>query len=115
MQILADEGVDGPIVQRLRDEGHQVWYVAEMVPGTPDNEVRELANQEGAILLTTDKDFGELIFRQRRLSPGIVLIRLAGLSSQEKASLVATIISERATELAQSFTVISPNTIRIRR
>lgn len=115
MRILADEGVDGQIVQRLRDEGHQVWYVAEMAPGTPDEEVLELANHEGAILLTTDKDFGELIFRQQRLSPGIVLIRLAGLSSQEKANLVTTIITERTTELIQSFTVISPNTIRIRR
>ena len=52
MKILADEGVDRPIVVRLRQSGYQVWYVAEMEPGISDETVLDLANQEGAILLT---------------------------------------------------------------
>lgn len=75
MNFLADESVDGPIVTRLRQDGHQVEYVAEMQPGISDDRVLVLANQEGSLLITADKDFGELIFRQRRLMPGVVLIR----------------------------------------
>jgi predicted nuclease of predicted toxin-antitoxin system len=115
LKILADEGVDGPIVEQLRQDGHQVLYIAEMAPSLPDDEVLILANNEGAILLTADKDFGELIFRQRRLSPGVVLIRLAGLTPTDKAILVRLVVAERANDLANAFTVVTPKTIRIRR
>ena len=114
MNFLADEGVDRPIVARLREEGYQVSYMAEVAPGTPDEVVLDMANQEGAILLTTDKDFGELVFRQQRLSPGIVLIRLAGLPATEKANMVSSVIATHMDALTKAFTVITPKTIRIR-
>jgi predicted nuclease of predicted toxin-antitoxin system len=115
MNFLADESVDQQIVDRLRQDGHLVWYVAEMKPGISDDTVLGLANREMALLLTADKDFGELVFRQRRLAPGIVLIRLAGLSPTNKAEVVASAINKHATELLQAFVVITPGTIRIRR
>lgn len=73
MKILADEGVDRPIVERLRQNSHQVWHVAEMEAGSADEAVLDLANREGAVLLTTDKDFGELVFRQERMTKGVIL------------------------------------------
>jgi len=79
VKLLADEGVDRPIVERLRQSSHQVWYVTEMEPGISDNLVLDLANREGAVLLTADKDFGELVFRQGRMTRGVILIRLAGI------------------------------------
>lgn len=71
MTILADEGVDREIVLRLRDDGHDVTYVAEMDPGISDEVVLARANAQGAILLTQDKDFGELVFRQRLSARGL--------------------------------------------
>jgi hypothetical protein len=68
---LADEGIDLPIVERLRGNDHEVSYVAEMAPGLADDAVLELANRGGFILLTADRDFGELVFRQRKLTGGI--------------------------------------------
>jgi len=114
MNLLADESVDGPIVESLRRAGHRVWYVAEMEPGTPDDMVLDLANREGSLLLTADKDFGELVYRQHRLMPGVVLVRLAGLSPTEKAGVVASVVDEHAAELPQAFTVITRNAVRIR-
>jgi predicted nuclease of predicted toxin-antitoxin system len=73
VKILADEGVDRPIVERLRQNSHQVWHVAEMEAGSADEAVLDLANREGAVLLTTDKDFGELVFRQERMTKGVIL------------------------------------------
>ena len=63
MNLLADESLDYQIVYQLRQDGHVVWYVAEMDPGIADDLVLELANRESAVLLTADKDFGELVFR----------------------------------------------------
>ncbi len=114
MNLLADESVDGPIVEHLRQQGHHVEYVAEMEPGIPDEVVLGLANREGSLLLTADKDFGELIFRQRRLMPGIVLIRLAGLSPESKAEVVTSVIKQHGQELTRAFTVITPKSVRIR-
>jgi len=115
VNFLADESVDRQIVEGLRQDGHLVWYVAEMEPGIPDEAVLDLANREAALLLTADKDFGELVYRQRRLAPGVVLIRLAGLSPMSKAKVVASAINEHTTELPRGFVVITPGGIRIRR
>lgn len=79
MKLLADEGVDRQIVALIRDEGHDVAYVLEMEPGISDEAVLDLANREARILLTADKDFGELVFRQGLLAPGVILIRLSAL------------------------------------
>lgn len=115
MKFLADEDVDKPIVERLRRNGQVVLYVIEMEPGISDDEVIRRANEERALLLTADKDFGELVFRQGRIVHGVLLIRLAGLSPQHKAKVVTIAIQEHADELAQSFTVITPGAVRIRR
>jgi len=115
MKILADESADNEIVLRLRLDGHDVGYVAEIAPGIMDEEVLILASDESTLLLTADKDFGELIFRQGYVKRGIVLYRLAGLSSQEKAEIVSSAIAEHADELLVSFSVITEKAVRIRR
>ena len=114
MNFVADEGIDRPIVESLRDADHTVWYVAEMSPSISDEEVLQLANNQQAVLLTFDKDFGELVFRQSQATHGIVLLRVHGLSPQEKAALFLSIVQEHAHELHNSFTVVTPTKIRIR-
>lgn len=114
MNFLADEGIDRQIVEHLREEGHVIKYVAEMETGISDNAVFELANKEGLVLLTADKDFGELVFRLQQVSKGVVLIRLAGLYPAKKAEIVVSIINRHAQELVEAFSVITPAGIRIR-
>jgi len=115
MKLLADEGVDAPIVGRLRGEGHEVLYVAEMHPGIKDPEVLALAREEGALLLTTDKDFGELVFRHGLLSTGVLLLRLEGLPPLEKANRVAWALREHGAEMLGAFSVLNGKQLRIRR
>ena len=114
MNFLADENVDSEIVDRLRKDGHQVWYVAEMDPGISDEAVLELANKGDALILTADKDFGELIYRQRRISQGVILIRLSGLAAESKAATISVAISKHPSELPHAFTVVFSGAIRIR-
>jgi predicted nuclease of predicted toxin-antitoxin system len=115
MNLLADESVDKPIVDRLRHDGHDVVYVAELSPSISDDEVLEEANRQNALLVTADKDFGELVFRQHRVHGGVILIRIFGASASLKADIVGETFSNRAAEMAGAFTVISPGMVRIRR
>ena len=115
MKFVADESVDRSIIDRLRQDGHQVWYVAETAPAICDEAVLDAANREAALLVTADKDFGEMVFRQHRFSGGIVLIRLVGLSAARKAEVVAAAICRHQSELAEGFTVITPGICRTRR
>jgi predicted nuclease of predicted toxin-antitoxin system len=115
MNFLADESLDRQIVDALRRDDHVVLYVAEMDPGISDDEVLDKAEKESAILITADKDFGELVFRQQRITNGVVLVRLAGLSSSKKAEIVSTSIKKHLDAIQNAFSVISPSAIRIRR
>lgn len=114
MKFVADENVDLPIIVRLRDDGHEIYAIIESSAGVSDDEVLKLANEQGIVLLTGDKDFGEMVYRDKRFTCGIVLIRLAGLSNQEKAEVVTNVIREHGNELGNAFTVISSHNLRIR-
>ena len=61
----------------LRTHGHVVVYIAELEPGIDDSDVFMRSLEAEAVLITADKDFGEIVFRQRRLTAGVLLLRLA--------------------------------------
>ena len=115
MRLLADEGVEAGIVARLRAEGHDVVYVAELAPGISDDAVLASAVADERLLLTADKDFGELVFRLRRAAHGVLLLRLAGLSQAAKAETVAAALREHGEEMAGAFAVVTPGLVRVRR
>ena len=114
MNFLADESVDHPIVVRRREDGHDILAVAELTPSIPDVAVFTQANQRGDVLLSADKDFGEIVFRQRKVTAGVVLIRLAGLLPETKAKIVSVVVRDHEAELRGAFTVITPGMVRIR-
>ena len=114
MNLVADESVDRQVVESLRRENHAVWYIPDIEPGTSDDNVLAMANKHEAVLLTADKDFGELVYRQRRVTECVVLIRLAGQSQVQKAQIVVSALRQHGPELPRAFTVITPSRIRIR-
>ena len=73
------------------------------------------ANARGALLLTADRDFGELVFRQKLVHSGVVLVRLAGITNTAKVEIVSEVCRQQAPELLGAFSVISPGQVRIRR
>ena len=64
--------------------------------------------------MTADKDFGELVFRQKKVHGGVVLLRVSGLTPMGKAHVVLDVFVQHASELPKNFTVISPAAVRIR-
>jgi predicted nuclease of predicted toxin-antitoxin system len=112
--FVADECVLDSIITRLRADGHTVHAIRDASAGSPDPDVLAVAVGLQAVLLTQDKDFGELVYRLKMDHRGIILIRLAGMTSAERAELVSTVVTNHAGELPDAFTVISSNGVRIR-
>jgi hypothetical protein len=115
MILVADEGIDAAIDGRLRLDGHRVWYVAELSPSMPDEEVLALTVERAALLITADKDFGALVFQQRRATSGVMLLRLAGMAADDKAAIVGDTVAAHEEQLLRSFTVVTPRRVRIRK
>ena len=76
MRWLVDECIDAGLVAHLRRLKHDVIYMAELAPAANDAEVLALALRESRLLLTEDKDFGDLVFRRGGQVPGMVLLRV---------------------------------------
>ncbi len=114
MNLLAGEGIDLPMVQRLRNDGHEVIYVAEMDPGISDGQALAIANDRNALLSKADNDFGELVLRLHPISAGVLLIRFAGLSPTKKATLLSSVVREHGEKLIQTFTFVTPGMVRVR-
>jgi predicted nuclease of predicted toxin-antitoxin system len=116
MNLLADESIDKQMVERLRLDGHTVIYIAEIEPSISDDLVLQKANENSSLLLTADKDFGELVFHKQLLSSGgVVLIRLFGLSAERKSEIISRLLLERTEDVKQAFSVVSPGSVRIRK
>ena len=114
MRWLADECVAAPLVARLRDLGHDVSYMAERSAGTSDEEAIALAQAEDRILLTEDKDFGELVFRWRRLVPGLVLVRIDPELSALRSQRLQAAIERYGDALRGRYTVVEGARFRSR-
>jgi predicted nuclease of predicted toxin-antitoxin system len=113
--LIADESVDFNIVKTLRKAGHTVMAVAETNPSASDKEVLNMALKNNALLITEDKDFGELVHRFKMKHCGILLIRLISYTSSEKAELVSISIENHWKKLKNVFSVLDERKIRIRK
>ena len=114
-QIVADESVDFSVIRLLRESGISVLAIAEKHSSVTDKEVLKIAVSNKALLLTEDKDFGELVYRFNLQHSGILLIRLIEFDSIEKATLVLLAIQKHYKRLINTFSVLDKRKIRTRR
>ncbi len=114
MRWLADECVDAALVARLRNAGHDASYIAEIAAGVTDTEALQLAQEEGRLFLTEDKDFGELVFRFKRAVPGVVLLRIDPEKSQLKWIRLEAAIARLGEGLFGRYVVIEEARFRSR-
>jgi predicted nuclease of predicted toxin-antitoxin system len=115
MRFLADENFPRPGVLRLREAGYQIEWVAEIAPGAPDTQVLAHAREHGQVLLTFDRDFGELIYRQRlSVPPGVVHLRFVPGSPTESADILLDLFRREGLELVGRFTVLERDRVRQR-
>jgi predicted nuclease of predicted toxin-antitoxin system len=114
VRLLANENFPLDAVEALRGAGHDVTWIRTDAPGGKDPDILNRAVNEQRVLLTFDKDFGELAFQfGLPASCGIMLFRLQASSSAALAKLVVTALGSR-TDWAGQFSVVEPGRIRMR-
>lgn len=114
MRILANENFPLDAVVSLRDDGHDVWWVRAEAPGSSDREVLERAKLDGRLVVTFDKDFGELAFHSLLpVSTGIVLFRLRAASSKHLANTIRNTLQSR-NDWFGNFAVVDNFRVRLR-
>jgi predicted nuclease of predicted toxin-antitoxin system len=113
-RFLADENVSRLVVERVAAAGFDIVWIGAAHSGASDGAVLEIARREDRILVTEDRDFGEMVVRQRLDAPGVILLELDRLSGEAEAEHVARVIVANEGRLAGNFAVIEPGRIRIR-
>jgi predicted nuclease of predicted toxin-antitoxin system len=114
MHFLADESCDFAMVRALRVAEHEVLAVADIAPRTLDPNVIDLAVADNRILLTEDKDFGQLVYSNGAPSAGVILLRYAFKARLHIAKTRVELVKQRGDQLAGAFVVVQPGRVRIR-
>lgn len=114
MRFHANENIESEIVAFLRADGHDVAHAAELTPRAPDDLVLQIATRENRIVLTADKDFGELCFRRRQPSAGVILLRARDVSPAARIRMIADLLRTHGDRLVGHFTVVSERGVRAR-
>jgi len=114
IKFLVDESVEFRIVLFLRNLGFDVVSISEEIPSISDPEVLDLAYRQKRVLITNDKGFGGLIFKEKQKSSGIIFIRLPRVSVDEKLVRLTKILQPKHKDLSKVFTTISQGETRSR-
>jgi predicted nuclease of predicted toxin-antitoxin system len=113
VRLLANENLPGEAVEALRSAGHDVLWARTEMPGSTDREVLDRADREARLVVTFDKDFGELAFRHRLpAASGIVLFRIVAPSAQILAHMIVVALSSRE-DWGGHFSVVEEDKVRM--
>ena len=113
-KLLADENVPIEAVKALKRKGIDIVSVIEFSPGLSDREVLDLANREDRILVTFDKDFGELVVREKMRVKGLILLRFTPKSPQQIARRIWQVLTSQI-PVENSLLVVKERTVRLLR
>lgn len=116
MKFLADENFPFPSIKFLRENSYEVISISEESSGISDKEVLQKASLENLIILTFDRDYGELIFKYRKDNPpAVVYFRIKGLTPTEAGKILIEKIEIEKILLESFFTVIEATGVRQRK
>lgn len=114
MRFVVDESTGTAVAEYLRSLSYDVLVVAETMLQADDVDILARATAEGRIVVTNDKDFGELVFRSGQAHHGILLLRLRDESAANRVRVVKSVLDSYADQLANRFVVATENNVRVR-
>jgi predicted nuclease of predicted toxin-antitoxin system len=114
LRFLVDLGVSVKVEEYLKREGFLVKSVREINPRMHDTEILKIASREHLMVITMDKDFGELVYNSGQQHSGVLILRLDNANGQEKVEVVKEILSEYAEKIVGNFCVFQNGKLRIR-
>ena len=114
MKFLVDASSDARLVAHLRSLGHDVTRIGADHPGDlPDEDVLAIAHRENRILITDDRDFGELVVRLRRPHAGVIYLRLDTTSIAVRRERLDDVLAQLQVQI-NHFLTVTERSIRVR-
>lgn len=115
LRFLIDVGVGIKVEEWLQEHGFDTNTIRNINIRMADKEILKLAVAEKRVVVTMDKDFGELIYNSKLPHSGVLLLRLEGANSDKKVEIVGNIVKNYADMLTNSFSVFKDGRLRIRK
>jgi len=115
VNFVVDESTGQSVVDELRRLGHNVISIQEIFPGLDDPPVLDIAVNDKRIVITNDKDFGELVYRSGLPHAGVVLFRLDDERAANRVLMMREVLRSCGDKLENNFVVASERKIRIRK
>lgn len=113
-KLLLDENIGKRVVLTLRKSGFDVSSILEDAPGSADALVLKMAQSEKRILVTLDRDFGALVFRDSASHVGVLYLRLQKESVENILFVLESVLQKYGNKLKKKFTIASETDVRIR-
>ena len=114
-KFLADEGFSFLITSVLMEKGYNVKWIGDFAAGVSDRVVYTIAQDDGRIILTEDKDFGELAIRYKLKAVGVILLRISSTEKKLRQKRVFELLEKYPEKLAGYLVVIDSEKFRFRR
>jgi predicted nuclease of predicted toxin-antitoxin system len=112
MRFLVDECTGSKVARWLSGENHEVFSVFDEARGMTDDEILTMAFAENRILITNDRDFGEMIFRERRAHQGVIFLRLDDERATNKIEVLRRLLQSYSEKLPKEFVVATETKVR---
>jgi predicted nuclease of predicted toxin-antitoxin system len=115
VRFLVDESAGPGLAASLRDQGHEVLSIYDDERGLQDDQVIQRAYEGNWVLITSDKDFGELVYRERRPHKGVVLLRLENQRREYRVQAVRRLLERYGDRVPGNFVVVTEQKVRFAR
>lgn len=115
MKFIANENFLKASFLILKDLGYDIQHIGETNPSITDEEVIEIATSENRVIITFDRDYGELIFKNNFKVPGVIYLRVFDFQPDFPAEIIHNLVSNTAVSLENHFTVVDAKHFRQRR
>jgi predicted nuclease of predicted toxin-antitoxin system len=113
MKFLLDENVDARLIAYLEEQGHDVkGVVRDYQSSLTDPFILALAHSEQRVMITNDRDFGDIVFHQGQAHAGVIYLRLRSFALEHIQSRVDAAIATQP-DSSRSFLVVSDRRIRL--
>jgi len=114
LKFLVDVGVGRKVEDFLQDKGYDTKLIRSIDPCLPDHEIIKIAANENRMIITMDKDFGELVYHSLMDTCGIILLRLEDATGTEKLEVIKEIIAKYSKKIKNHFCVYQKGKFRVR-
>ncbi len=114
LKFILDVGVGNKVEHYLTSQGYDATLISTINPSMPDSEILAIAENENRMVITMDKDFGELVYHSEKVHAGVLLLRLEDATGDEKVEVMKFIIENFINLMESKFCVFKNGRLRIR-